>query len=94
MQSAQSSFQPMEQGSSMKVWYIVGIVALLALAAWFVYGGATPAADTSALEQTQISGLTSGDTTADISADFNQLPDTATALDADAAASAQAVSGL
>lgn len=87
--------QPMEQqGSSMKLWYIVVALVVIALAAWYFYGSKTPAADTSAVEQTQIPALTGGDTTADISTDLSQMPDTSAALDADAAASASAIQGL
>lgn len=88
--------QPMEHDSSMKMWWIVGAVVVLALAGWYFYGGKVPteSVGTSAAEQVTIPAPSSGDTTADISADLAQTPDTSAALDADAAASAQAVSSL
>lgn len=84
----------MEQGSS-TIWWIIGIV-VVALGLWYYYGmrAPTPVTETSSVAQTQIPALTGGDTTADISADLGQIPDTSAALDADAAATAEAVSGL
>ena len=79
----------------MKTWYIIGILVLIALALWFVFGTQKAVVpQTSALQEKQEASLTAGDTTADISADLNQTADTSAALDADAAASAQAVQGL
>ena len=79
----------------MKTWYIVGVLVLVALALWYVFGTSkTAGVETSALQETQSAPLTAGDTTGDISADLNQTADTSAALDADAIASAQAVQGL
>lgn len=79
----------------MKMWWVVGGVVVLALAGWYFYGGKTPTGgEPSAAEQATIPALSGGDTTADISADLAQTPDASAALDADAAASAQAVQGL
>ena len=79
----------------MKTWYIIGIVVVIALALWYAYGR-TPATNTwsSSLGQTEAPALSSGDTTADIASDLSQTPDTSAALNADAAASAQAVQSL
>ncbi len=78
----------------MKTWHIIGIVVVVALALWYVFGQQAPAANTgdSALEQA--SALSSGNTTADIAADLAGTPDTSAALDADSSASAAAVQGL
>lgn len=87
-------YQTTEQSSSMKMWYIIGIIAIVALGLWYFYGK-QPATSTSptAAEQTT-SGLSSGNTTADISADLSQTADVSAELNADAAASAAAVSGF
>lgn len=94
-------YQPMnqttEQGSSMKMWWIIGTIIVVVAAAWYFYGSKAPvpSAETSTVGQTtQSSPLTAGNTTADISADLSQTADAFAALDADAAASAQAVSGF
>ena len=78
----------MDQGSLNNRWYIIGVVVVVVAALWYFYGGQAPTVgtETSAVEQAQIPTLTGGDTTADISADFSQIPDTSAALDADAAA--------
>lgn len=70
------------------MWYIVGaVVVIAALAFW--YFSASP------VQTPTTSTQTSGDNTAAaISNDFNQISDNTAALDADAAASAQAVSGF
>lgn len=73
------------------LWYIVGIIVVIAVAAWYFYGKQTPATNTQPTvveqtqSQTQTSGQASGNTTVDISTELNQIPDTASALDADAA---------
>ncbi len=86
----------MDQGSLNNRWYIIGVVVVVVAALWYFYGRQAPTAgtETSAVEQTQIPTLTGGDTTADISADFSQIPDTSAALDADASAAANDISGL
>lgn len=88
--------QPMEQDSSNKVWYLIGAAVIIALGLWYFYGVKAPTADTgtSAVTEVQIPELTGGNTTADISADLSQIPDTSAALDADAAASASAIGDL
>ncbi len=81
-------------------WYAIAAVVVIALGLWYYYYGTrTPEEQpagtrASAVEQTTIPALTGGNTTADISADLSQIPDTSAALDADAAASAAAVSGF
>ncbi len=93
----QMTGETMEQDSSAKVWYIIiGALVVIALGLWYFYwtGALTATAPTSAVEQAEIPALTGGDTTADISADLNQIPDTSAVLDADAAASADAIQGL
>ncbi len=78
----------------MKTWHIIGILVVIALALWYVFGQQVPAVNTesSALEQTP--ALSSGDTTADIAADLAGAPDIFATLDADASASAAAAAGL
>ena len=80
----------------MKTWYIIGAIVIIALGLWYFYAKPAPTAapQTSAVEQAQTPGVTAGNTTADISADLAQVPDTSAALTADASASAQAVSGF
>ena len=90
---------PEPQGHANGVWYAVGAVVIIALGFWYFYGRAPAAGEpagtqASAVEQSQIPTLSGGDTTADISADLSQIPDTSAALDADASASASAISGL
>ena len=96
-------YQPMDQmnqRSSNKTWYMVIVVVLAAIfALWYFSGNkalapAVESPQASAVDQTQIPPLSSGDTTSDIANDINQVPNTASALDADAAASAQAVQGF
>ncbi|OGG93148.1 hypothetical protein A2609_02605 [Candidatus Kaiserbacteria bacterium RIFOXYD1_FULL_47_14] len=81
-----------------KILYIVGILIIIVAASYW-YFSAKPAqapttTESTAVEQTQIPPLASGNTTADISADLNQVPDTSAALDQAATASAQAVQGF
>ena len=83
----------------MKIWYIIATVVIVAVLGYWYFGSTntslpTATTQTPSVEQTQIPGLTAGNTTANISADLSQTPDTSAALTADAAASAQAVSGL
>lgn len=79
----------------MKTSYIIGILVIAAFALWYIFGTTkTAGVETSAVEQTQETALSSGDTTADISADLAGTLDTSAALDADAAAAAEAVQGL
>lgn len=78
------------------IWYVVGAAVVLALGLWYFYMMQAPAATTesSAVDQAQVPALSEGNTTADISADLSQIPDTSAAFEADAAASADAVSGF
>ena len=82
----------------MKTWYIIGAVVIVALGLWYFYGGRSAApysfVESSAVEQTQLPPLSSGNTVADISADLSQTPDPSTALDKDASVSSQAVSAF
>ncbi len=83
----------------MKIWYIIAAVVIVAMLGYWYFGSTntpspTATTQTSAVGQTQLPGLTAGNTTADISADLSQTPDPSAALNADATASAQAVSGL
>jgi len=96
----QPTMDQMNEGSSGKTWYVIILVVLIAVFALWYFSSNTAVApvveqpQASALDQTQIPALTGGNTTADIAADLNQVPNTASALDADAAASAQAVQGF
>ena len=79
------------------IWYIVGVVIIAVLGLWYFSGwGKTvvPPVESSVVGQVQVPGVTTGNTTADIANDLKQTPDTSAALNADASASAQAVSGL
>lgn len=84
------------QNSSHTVWYIIGIV-VIALALWYFLSqspSSTITTETPITEETPQTTLSTGDSTADISADLNQTVDSSAALSADADASAQAVSGF
>jgi len=85
-----------EPGHANSIWYVIGAAVIIALGLWYFYGTQAPVAspESSAVDQTQIPAPSSGNTTADISADLSQIPDTSAALDADAAASADAVSSF
>jgi len=78
------------------VWYVIAAAVIIALGLWYFYGTQTPVAtpESSAVEQTELPALTGGDTTTDITADLNQIPDVSAALEADAAASEQDISNL
>lgn len=87
-------YQNAEQGSN-KVWYLIGIVVILAL--WYFYGmkkAPVMESQSSVVEQVQALPPTSGNTTTDISTDLSQIQDTSAVLDQDAAAAAQSVQGL
>lgn len=94
--------QTTNQDSSMKVWYLIAAVVIIALGFWYFYGtrapisGVQPATteQTQSQTQTQSPSLSTGDTTADISADLEQTVDNGAALDQDAAASIQEVQGF
>lgn len=90
------------QSSSHALGYLVGAVVIVVVAGalWYAYSTRTePALDTetpTATEQTQSAETqspVSGNSTADISADLDQI-DSSSALDAEAAASADSVSGF
>lgn len=68
--------QTTNQNSSTK-WYAVGAVVIVAFAFWYFYVKQSPDINTQPTE--------SG-TTADISADFDQIQDVSAELDADASA--------
>lgn len=97
-QTAPQALEPMnEQGSPAAIGYIIGLVVIIALGLWYVYG--QPAAvindvNPSVAEQSQEVPLSSGDTTSDIANDLNQTPDSSAALNADVTASVQEVQSL
>lgn len=96
-QTPPPTMNPIPQSSQTNgIWYVVIALVVIALGLWYFYGSkaSTTSTEPTAVEQTQIPALTSGNTTANISADLNQITDTSSALDADAAASAAAVSGF
>lgn len=93
--------EPVDQGSSMNVWYLVGAVAVVAALGLWYYSTLLPVTDmpsqtigvqTSAIDSAQT--LSSGNSVADISADLNQIPDISAELNQAAAGSAQAVQGF
>ena len=92
--------QEVVQSSSSKTMYIIiGAVVVIALVvAYFALKSPTTSevmTDSQALtEQTVDPALTEGNTTADISADLNQLVGDSAALDADAAASESDIQSL
>lgn len=104
----QPTAQPMaptgQQASSANVWYGVAVVVVIAIAlgvAYFVMNPASTGTEeeaansqTTPLEQTQTTVPTAGNTTADISAELNQIPDTSASLDADAASSESDIQNL
>ncbi len=87
----------MEQSSSGRTWYVVGAIVVIAvLALWFFSSSRSqaPSTPSSAIDQTQESPLSGGNTVADISADLNSAADGSALLDQDAAASASAIQGF
>jgi hypothetical protein len=86
----------MNEEASNNVWYLICIFIVIVLAGWYLYGRNAPTVNTesAATEQTQVTPLSSGNTTADITNDLNQTPDSSAALDQSAAASAQSVQGF
>lgn len=87
--------QTVNQDSSGATVYVVGaIIVVAALGIWYYYSmQPQTAAAPSTIEGAQ-APLSSGDTTADISVDLNQLPDDTAGLNQNAAASAEAVEGF
>lgn len=94
----QSVVQAVEPKSSATVWYVVIAVAVIALGVAY-FAMRSPVADEAVTDtqattgQEQTPALTDGNTTADISADLNQI-DSSSSLDAESAASADSVSGF
>ncbi len=95
--------EPMDQGSSKKIWIIGGVVVIIVVLAVWYYSTQMPATDipsstattqSSMPESTQGASLSSGDSISDITADFNQTSDGSVELNQAAAASAQAVQGF
>lgn len=92
----QPTGQIAEQDSSAKIWYIAGTAIIIALG--LLYFFTNPVADSqtpqTSIEQAQIPAPTAGNTTADISADLDQIPDSSAELDADAAAASSDLQAL
>lgn len=74
----------------------IGIVVIIALALWYFYAKRAPVdgIQNQSAEQAQLPAPSSGNTTADISSDLNQIPDTSADLDAAAAAAAKDIQSL
>lgn len=88
-------YQTEDKGSSGTVWYIVGIIVIIALALWYYYGTRTPSMGTEpSTAQMEVSPDAGANTTVNISSDLEQIPDISADLDQDVAAAAQAVQGL
>lgn len=88
-----------EQSSSATIWYIVlAAVVVIGLGLYFVLQPPVTAdqaaTDTQAPTEQTLPAPTTGNTTADISADLNQIQDSSATLDADATASANEVQSL
>ena len=88
--------QRTNQSSSIAIWYVIGAVVIIAFAFWYFYGKQTSTTDTQStvVEQTQTPAQSSGNTTADISADLNQVTDASVGLDADASATGGDINSL
>lgn len=91
--------QPVEQSSSATLWYIVlAVVVVIGLGLLYFVTSSPVTYETASDAQTSteqtLPALTGGNTTADISADLNQIQDSSAALDADASASANEVQSL
>lgn len=81
------------QPTGQTVWVVLAVVVIGLGLLYFVMK--SPATDSqTSIEQVQIPAPTAGNTTADISADLNQIPDTSAALDAEAAATADELKNL
>lgn len=95
---------PVQSSSNMTAYVVVGVaVVVAALALWYIYAAQIPPVRTEiptatteapASEQAQTPASANGNTTANISAELNQVSNTSSALDADAAASANDVQSL
>jgi len=84
--------ESVSQGFPTKTLYIIVALVAVALVAWYFY---SPAAPTTGTESTAVgpqAPVASGNTTAAITNDLIQIPDSTTAFNQDAAASAAAVS--
>lgn len=90
----QSTVQPMEQAtaqsveheSSSKIWYAVLVVVVIGLGLLYFVMKSPVADEATTGSQTVVPALTEGNTTADISADLNQVLDSSANLEADATA--------
>ncbi len=98
-----SPMEPMDQDSSMNVWYIAGAVVVIAVLGLWYYSTLTPAADmpsqtigtpASVTDPAQTAALSSGNSVEDISADLTQTSDGSAELNQAAAASVQAIQGF
>ncbi|TSC71172.1 MAG: hypothetical protein G01um101449_100 [Parcubacteria group bacterium Gr01-1014_49] len=76
------------------MWYLIIAVVIIALGLWYYYGKQTSSTGTESPAAQQAASDVSGNTTIDISADLDQIPDVSADLDQDAAAADQAVQGL
>lgn len=83
-----------DQNSSGKMWYLIIAVVIIALGLWYYYGKQTSSTGTESPAAQQAASDVSGNTTTDISANLNQIPNDSALLDQDASAVDQAVQGL
>jgi hypothetical protein len=81
------------QQSSKKMWYIIGIIIIAALAFWY-FSSTSPAPGIESSTIVEQAQTVPQDTTTDISADLNQIPDDTAELDQAQSASAATVQGL
>lgn len=76
------------------MWYLIGALAVIALALWYFYGQQASSVEAPTVEETQIPDLSVGDTTADIASDLGETPDASADLEAAAAAAAAEIQNL
>ncbi len=95
--------EPMDQGSSTNMWYLVGAVVVIAALGLWYYSTLSPAVNmpsqtigtqAPATDSAQTTSLSSGNSVADISADLSQTSDGSAELSQAAAASVQDIQGF
>lgn len=90
--------QVAESKSSGMIWLVIGAVVVIALGAWYFYSmnaaDGESMNDSRAMEEQEMPAITGGSTTADITADLEQIPDVSADMDADASATAGEIQSL
>lgn len=83
----------MENQSTVQTVGVIVAVVVIGLGLWYFFTKSPNTGSQTPAEQAQ-TVPTTGNTTADISTDLNQVPDSSAGLDADASASSQDIQSL